>query len=219
MKIYLVLLFLVNLISTFGQKPIASIEMPEYNVLYRGYSNKIIVGVTHNNKANVQISGQGCSIIKDNEDGHFIVKPITTEGVVSISVILVEGKKTDTLETKLYRVMNLPVPSVYFGSNISGSKANIHERKVFVKYPPEIPLNTTFIVKSWEIQVNDQVVSGKGNTLINVDSLFQSVTSPTTLTIELIFVGNDDIKRKLKGQWEIPAWSPEGKVPIIESGE
>ncbi len=138
-------------------KPQGTVSLPEMNVLYRGYNN-LVEGVASGYDQTV-LNGNGVTLTK-SAGGRYIGKVTTTGREASISI---SGKssvtnKTAQLGTFKFRVSNLPPPQVYLGTIATGSsvgKAAISNMtRLFAKYPPEIPLNATFEVSSWEVTVS-----------------------------------------------------------------
>ena len=115
-------------------KPQGSIELPELNVLYRGYPNK--VDPTASGYPTTILSASNASL----KSGPIYCKP----GKGSKAYLTVSGKSADGKTVQLkkveYRVTNLPDPTLYWGSAKSGKKAAKSSRLLLAKYPPEIPL-------------------------------------------------------------------------------
>ena len=171
-------------------KPSGSIELPELNVLYRGYPNK--AKATASGYDQTMLTGSGASVSKSG-DG-YIVKPT---GRGREAYLMVSGKNSVTGEsTQLakvkYRVSNLPDPEIYWGAAKSGSRGSKAETKLFAKYPPEIPLNATFTIKSWECSVPGAARPVMG-------------TAPAGSQISFIckVVGPDGIQRTKAGAFKI----------------
>lgn len=147
-------------------KPQGTVSLPEMNVLYRGYKNQV-EGVASGYDQTV-LNGNGVTLTK-SAGGRYIGTVTTTGREASISI---SGKssvtnKTANLGTFKFRVSNLPPPQVYLGTIATGSsvgKAAISNMtRLFAKYPPEIPLNATFEVSSWEVTVSGAPRSIQGS--------------------------------------------------------
>ncbi len=149
-------------------KPQGNVSLPEMNVLYRGYPNKIS-GVASGYDQTV-LAGEGVTLSKSGEG--YIGSP----GAGRTCSITVSGKnsvtnKTVSLGKFPFRVMNLPKPEIYLGTLASGSSvgksALASMTKLFAKYPPEIPLTASFDVTSWEVNVAGapRPASGTGSVL------------------------------------------------------
>lgn len=149
-------------------KPQGTVSLPEMNVLYRGYKNRI-EGVASGYDQTI-LAGNGVTLTKDGTS--YIGSP----GAGRECSITVSGKnsvtnKTVSLGQFKFRVSNLPPPQVYLGTIATGAtvgkSAIAGMTKLFAKYPPEIPLAAEFSVSSWEVNVAGapRPESGTGPTL------------------------------------------------------
>ncbi len=207
MKNLLTICILMFGMNVNAQEPIAAIELPELNILYRGYTNKIIPAVYNNNGGTLLLVGEEVSISKDEDDDHFIAKPMGSDRYVSISVHLINGTDTTFVRKVDYRVMNLPDPSIFWGPIEAGNKANIRERKLFAKYSPWIPLKAEFTVVSWELIIDSNVVvTGNGSLLYEAEETLKKFTETTTVSMRVRIKGVDGITRIREGYWEVEPW-------------
>ena len=211
MKNLLTICILMFGMNVNAQEPVAAIELPESNVLYRGYANKIIPAVSNNNGGTLFLAGQGVSISKAEEDDYFIAKPMGSNREVSILVNLIHGTDTTLLRKVDYRVMNLPDPSIYWGSAEGGykgrSKANIREKNLSVNYFHGFPLKSEFTVVSWELTVDSNlVVMGNGSSLHEAEETLKKITETTIVTIRARVIGQDRITRVREASWEVDPW-------------
>jgi gliding motility-associated protein GldM len=148
-------------------KPSGTVSLPEMNVLYRGYKNKV-EGVASGYDQTV-LTGKGVTLTKSGGANQYIGNVNTTgrEATISISGKSSVTNKTAQLGTFKFRVSNLPPPQVYLGTIATGAsvgKAAIGSMtRLFAKYPPEIPLNATFEVSSWEVTVSGAPRSIQGS--------------------------------------------------------
>lgn len=145
-------------------KPSGSIEMPEFNILYRGYDNK--VNATASGYATTVLTPSGASVTKSGEG--YIVRPSAGR----TATLTVSGKtsdgKTVQLKKMTYRVANLPDPTMYWGSARNGSKGARSAGIVQAKYGDDIPLKATFQIIDWKCfaaNMRGAPPSGRGNTL------------------------------------------------------
>ncbi|MFZ9028482.1 MAG: hypothetical protein ACO2Z9_05660 [Crocinitomicaceae bacterium] len=165
------------------------------DILYRGFKNKIDL---KDCKDVVTIVSNECSISK--QDGDFIVKT----GNSNSAVLHVLSSLGDTLNSKTYRVLNLPTPTVFLSGVASGQSANKGSGIVQVKYGAGIPIKESFEVKSWELRMNDAVVKGKGVQLNeNAKVVLRSGSRGDTVTIITTVVCADSIARKIGGTWTL----------------
>lgn len=184
-------------------KPQGSIELPEMNMLYRGYANQ--VEATASGYDQTSLSGTGVSLTKSGTG--WIAKPT---GSGREAYLTVSGKNTATgqsatLKKVKYRVSNLPDPEIYWGGAKNGERASKSETKLFAKYGPEIPLNASFTVKSWECTVPgaSRPVMGTGNLISAASGLLRAAPSGSMVSFICKVVGPDGITRTRAGAFKI----------------
>ena len=177
-------------------KPSGTVSLPELNVLYIGYDNKI-EGVASGYDQTV-LSGQGVTLTKSGDkwigrvSGGKVAK-ITVSGKSSVT------NKTVSLGTKEFRVMRLPDPEIYWGAAKNGEKGSKSEPRLFVKYPPEIPLNAAWKMVNWECQVPGAVGAppkGAGNDIGSALGLIKQVKPGNNVSFICTVVGPDGVQRK-----------------------
>ncbi|MFK7783472.1 MAG: hypothetical protein AB8B56_00075 [Crocinitomicaceae bacterium] len=214
----LLLLIIFSSFQCLAQEPSGAIELPEHNILYRGYPNKVIPAATNNlNREVILFGSPNVTIIKQPDSETYIVKPGKGK-VASLYIGLVNGDSTDTIRTVRYRVVNLPDPTLYWSGIKDGAKANIRSKKLFAKYPPSIPLNATFNILDWEILHNGERTHGKGSNLSSAEDLFKEIKEETEILITTTVVGPDGVQRKITGVWKVKPWgeTEEPRVMIIQ---
>ncbi len=132
-----------------------SLEMPEFNILYRGYKNIIIPAAGGVASPSISASGcqQGATTFKGKKG--YWVKP--NNGVKTVSISLSgkdENKKTVNFGSWTYTVKSFPKP-VVTNSTISKSSG----ARINVAMPSESPIqNINFLVMS--VDVGEQNFSG-----------------------------------------------------------
>ena len=182
-------------------KPQGSIELPEMNVLYRGYANK--VEATASGYPGTGLSGTGVSI---SGAGPYVVKPTTTgrTAYLSVSGKTVDGKSVQLKKVE-FRVSNMPNPDLYWGGSPSGTKANKSETKLFAKYGPEIPLKATFRIINWECSVPGAIkpIKGQGANIAAASTLIRASKPGSQISFICTVVGPDGIQRKRAGAFKI----------------
>ncbi|ASS47681.1 MAG: hypothetical protein A3D31_17805 [Candidatus Fluviicola riflensis] len=145
-------------------KPQGTVSLPDMNVLYRTYDNKV-QGVASGYDQTI-LTGAGVNLIKS---GNQYIGRVNTTG--RTATIKISGKnnatgKTESLGTYTYRVMNLPKPSLYLGSIENGATADKpsinSSRMLNVRYPEGIALEAKYEIASWEIQVGNSPRSERG---------------------------------------------------------
>jgi len=154
-------------------KPSGTISLPEMNVLYRGYANKVegaasgFPSYTLTGGGNVTVSKTGTGYTANPGNGR--------TAKINIAEVAEDGS-TSSLGSVEFRVQNLPKPTVSLGriaDGESGSSAQFRaSRQLFAGYPPEIPLNAKFTVVSYEVRVSGAPRPAKGNgAALNADAL------------------------------------------------
>ena len=184
-------------------KPSGSIELPEMNVLYRGYANK--VNATASGYPETSLSGSGVSVSRSGEG--YIVKPAgrAKTATLSVSGRTADGKSV-SLKTMTFRCSNLPDPELYWGGVKNGGKASKTQTTLFAKYPPEIPLNAKFSIVKWECQVPGAMgrpPSGPGGNISAASNLLRAAKSGSQVSFICTVVGPDGIQRKKAGAFKI----------------
>jgi gliding motility-associated protein GldM len=185
-------------------KPSGTVSLPELNVLYRGYPNKVEAVASGYDQT--ILSGNGVSLTKSGNG--WIANP----GSGRTATITVSGKssvtnKTVSLGSFEFRVSRLPDPELYFGAAKSGETGSRAETRIFAKYPPEIPLNATFTVLNWEIAVPGNPTAppkGPGGQLSPAAAgLLKQAKPGTVIGIMTDVRGPDGVVRKKGGSFKI----------------
>lgn len=184
-------------------KPSGAISLPELNVLYRGYPNKVQAVASGFDQTN--LSGNGVSLSKSGE--FWIASP----GSGKTATLTVSGKnsvtgKSSTLLTQTYRVMQLPNPELYWGGTAPGGKGSTASSKLFAKYGPGIPLEANFSVISWECQVPGSVgkpPQGTGDNIGAAISLLRQAKPGMSVSFTCRVVGPDKVARTITGAYKL----------------
>ena len=175
-------------------KPEGTVSLPDMNVLYRGYENKV-EGVASGYDQTV-LSGSNVELRKVAKG--YIGFP----GSGKTATITISGKnsvtnKTVSLGTFTFRVMNLPPAQVYFGQAGNGGSASKFETRLFTKYPPEIPLNVQFTTLSWEMEFMGRSVKGNGNQIdVAAQNLLKQARPGANVSFIVDYIGPDKVRRK-----------------------
>ncbi|HZH87195.1 MAG TPA: hypothetical protein VFD77_07755 [Brumimicrobium sp.] len=145
-------------------KPSGTVSLPEMNVLYRGYDNKVEGAASGFPSYN--LSGGGNVSVSKTGTG-YVAKPGSgREASINISGVAEDGSSSNLGSFK-FRVQNLPKPSISLGRIADGESATSGEirasRQLFAGYPPEIPLNAKFSVVSYEVGATGSPRPAKGN--------------------------------------------------------
>ena len=184
-------------------KPQGTVSLPELNVLYKGYNN-IVEGVASGYDETI-LNGNGVTLSKSGKGYIGRVSGAGRTATISISGRNSVTKKTVSLGTFTFRVMNLPPPSLFFGATEDGGKASKAETRLFARYS-DSPLKAEFSVQSWELNVAGapRPAKGSGNTL-NADgiSLMKQAKPGSTISFMTQVKGPDGILRKKSGVFTI----------------
>jgi hypothetical protein len=184
-------------------KPQGTVSLPELNVLYKGYANKV-EGVASGYDQTI-LTGSGVSLVKSGT-GYIG----TVNGAGKTASITVAGKNTTTNKTVTlgsfpFRVMTLPNPSLFFGATEEGGKASKVETRLFAKYSNS-PLNATFTVLEYELNVAGapRPAKGTGNVLSGeAMNLLKQAKPGSQISFMTKVVGPDKIQRKKGGVFTI----------------
>lgn len=178
-------------------KPQGTISLPGMNVLYRNYDN-IVEGVASGYDETV-LKGSDVSLRKSGSQYIALVTGTGRTASISISGRNNVTQKTESLGVFKFRVSNLPKPSLYFGTLENGASASTSTtgamRALFIKYPPEIPLNVSFDVASWEVGISGpgaplRTIPGTGSKLSDQAlALIKQAKPGTTITFTAKFKG------------------------------
>ncbi|TNE53528.1 MAG: hypothetical protein EP338_10915 [Bacteroidetes bacterium] len=174
-------------------KPEGTVSLPEMNMMYRGYDNKV-EGVASGYDQTV-LTGSNVSLTKSGKG--YIGKP----GKGKTCTVTISGKNTVTNKTVslgvfTFRVSNLPPAKIYFGNASDGSKGSKFETKLFTKYPPEIPLNVSFQTLSWEMSFMGRSVKGVGSRLdAKAQALLKQAKPGSDVSFIVKYKGPDNVQR------------------------
>jgi hypothetical protein len=119
-----------------------SLEMPEFNILYRGYGNKIVPAAS--GVLSTSISAPGCSVTPITHNGKkgFAVKPAAGTKSVNISLTGKDAKgKSVSFGSTPYSVKSFPKPAIITKSISKGGG------RIQVALENS-PINATFRIKS-----------------------------------------------------------------------
>lgn len=183
-------------------KPSGSIELPELNVLYRGYDNRVNASASGFPTTILTASG---ATLTAGSDGGYIAKPTGGGRTANLTVSgkTVDGK-TVTLKTVEYRVITLPKPTMFVGGVEDGGQIGSSERKLFTKYGSDVPLKATFTIQSWEMNVSGAAAPAKGPGSILDDKaigMLKAAKSGSRVYYSLKVLGPDNIVRNVNGSF------------------
>ena len=108
----LILLFMLHLAGVIYAQVV---ELPEINLLFRGYENRI--ELPHYDS--LEFTCSGCEFKRDE----FTVTVTPKQNVREADLILL--KNGDTVRREFYRVANLPEPGLKWGGSMTGGKVGV----------------------------------------------------------------------------------------------
>jgi len=185
-------------------KPQGVVSLPDMNVLYRGYDNKI--EATASGYPEAKVTGSGVSVSKAGTGYIGRVSGGGKEATISISGFNKSTNKSVPLGSFKFRVRNLPPPSLFFGGAEDGGQASRAETKIFAKYGPEIPLNVSFQVLTWELVVAGAPITAKGTGNV-LDAkgvaLLKQAKPGSMITLQTTVRGPDGVSRKKSGSFRV----------------
>ncbi len=185
-------------------KPQGVVSLPDMNVLYRGYDNKI--EATASGYPEAKVTGSGVSVTKSGAGYVGRVSGGGKEATISISGFNKATNKSVPLGSFKFRVRNLPPPSLFFGGAEDGGQASRAETKIFAKYGPEIPLNVSFQVLTWELVVAGAPITAKGTGSV-LDAkgvaLLKQAKPGSLITLQTTVRGPDGVSRKKSGSFRV----------------
>lgn len=184
---------------SFGQ---VALGTPEYNVVYRGYDNKFVIGAGEETRFVVLESPQA-EVFRG--DSCFYVRPNGPEKTLTLT--MKNLKENKVLKTYEYRVLNLPVPSVYIGSALEGTTVvTLDQELVRVGYEENAVLQSAgFDVISYEVtsvSIANPLpsISGSKITAEVMDALTKAKAAnkgkPVTFNLVVQAKGKDGLIRK-----------------------
>ncbi len=184
-------------------RPQGTVSLPQLNVLYKGYENRI-EGVASGYDQTMLI-GNGVNLTKN---GNQHIGKVTTSGkTATIDVFGVNSvtKKRAKLGTFSFRVMRLPDPEFFFGAVESGGKIPPGETRLFARYKNS-PLDAKFDILSWELSTNNapRPEKGKGNQLSPEGLKLIRQTRPGSfINLRLEYMGPDRILQRKTISFEV----------------
>jgi gliding motility-associated protein GldM len=171
-------------------EPQGTVSLPEMNVLYRGYQNKVQGAAS--GFPSFKLSGGGNVSLKQSGKEYIASPGSGREASINIVGVAEDGS-TANLGSFKFRVQNLPKPSIRLGRLEDGSSATSSQirasSRLFAGYPPEIPLKAKFSVKSWEVQVGRKRANGTGSALTGpAKRILAQAASGDVVTISTTYV-------------------------------
>ena len=162
-------------------RPQGSIELPEFNVLYRGYDNK--VHATASGFESTTLGAVNADVRKQGEV--YIVRPT---GNGRTAQLIVNGHTADgesvTLKRITYRVLRLPAPSLFWGASKNGARIPPGDFNLNVKYGDEFPLDVQFQIVDWSMEAGGaRPQRGQGRNASSAAQFVRAVPTGTSVFV------------------------------------
>jgi hypothetical protein len=184
-----------------------ALAIPEYNVVYRGYDNKLKIGAGAET-AFLDLESEEAQIYRT--DSCFILKP--TGSAKTITVIARNFKDKKVVGTWQFRVLNLPAPTISWGMVPDGSvvvtldkvnlRAGYDENSILENPGFEI---VNYQVNSPLIEKPLSPINGNAITQEVLDALTQAKSTnkgnAVTFSVILQVKGKDGLIRKMTAEF------------------
>jgi hypothetical protein len=199
-------LFFLQANIAFSQNVV--LEVNNVRTLYFGYKNKLEFGTSDGRP--FELIAENARLELDSAQGDRKYPNSCTMYPMSyqnVSVLMVDPSSKKAFDTISFNVVSIPDPEIYWGAARSGDKASVNESRLFVKFPPEISLNASWKMVSWEcsiLGISGEPMRGTGNDISSalgeikkakMDQLNGSGTQ-TKIAFICTVVGPDAIHRK-----------------------
>jgi hypothetical protein len=181
------LVFLSN--ASFSQ---GVVGMPELNVLYHGYDNKVQLGYQEG-LADVSFKAEGATLTKTSNG--YIVHTVKGSRQTEIIGTLKNG---DTVCHNYYRNMRLPSPALFWGTGEDGGVASSEEKVLILRYHQGIVMENKFLISSWQVAIGERVFSGKGNMLSANVKEFIHTQATEKLKVSIVVEYTSTLNKNIK---------------------
>ncbi|MFT6244806.1 MAG: hypothetical protein ACJA0U_001655 [Salibacteraceae bacterium] len=186
MKRLKLIFFLLLSMSVIGQDDLVTARMTDYQVLYRGYPNKVIFSTNER-----PLCAECDTVYPTGELNEYIVIP----GVGRTKTISFSNGQEISL-----RVSRLPDPTLFYGSAPNRGKVRRVSSMLRATYGPEMNLWGKFEVISWTVSIGLETFKGEGYKISDeVKAYFGSVKSNGCFSVIAKIKGPDGIVRSLAG--------------------
>ena len=159
-------LFFLQANIAFSQNVV--LEVNNVRTLYFGYKNKLEFGTSDGRP--FQLIAENAKLELDSAQGNikranaYTVFPF---GYQNVRVFMVDPISKKAFDTISFNVESIPDPEIYWGATRNGERAtSVVNPRLFVKSSPEIPLNVSWKMVSWECYISvitDKPICGTGN--------------------------------------------------------
>lgn len=196
----LLLTFLIMLAGMYGSAQI-TLSLPEYNILYRGYTNRVEVATQTRVKArSISLSSADAQFVRQ-EDHQWNI--ITTTPKDTIEIMLLHTKTRKIIDRMVFRVKDLPNPQLFVGATQVEGKISKQENRLFARYT-DSPLRAEFSVLGGALAMDNdpRIFQFEGNKL-GADYLgyVKNMPEGTIVTIKALVIGVDKKERIIWGKY------------------
>jgi hypothetical protein len=190
--------------KVYSQGPIFGFD--QGNILYLGYKNKVEFGTSDGRPFEIFIEdGELISdtLVNEETETDSIVYYLIPSGLKTTKVLFLNPTTKEPFDTIVFNILPLPKPELYWGIAKDGEKVSRSEIRFYARYPPEIPLNTSFRIKSWELVIPGATgapIIGTGNTLDETAMSSLRLAKPgSSVSLITTVASPDGIHRKIAG--------------------
>lgn len=164
----------------------------DVNILYRGFANKIKI-ISTDERA--RPTCRNCSMFK--RGGYYIMKPGKGK-VAHVNIVVDNNGVTDTVKREVFKVMNLPDPSICINGEFSTGKLSGDLKYARVQYKPNVPLDSKFTVKGWQMLIDGELFFGENDRFPRmVNDAIAKLSSGSIVSLKLDVEGPDGITRRM----------------------
>lgn len=173
--------------------------MDSDKILYRGYQNVLELKDLPIQESNMELVGIDNITIKKSESNSYILHP----GAGKTAKIELRSQKGDVLGVVVFKVYNMPKPELYFCNQKSGSEVSQICSALRVDFPDDSQLKLNANILKWEYTSKSGVNSTIGtiSELESLANLVRDLPIGAEFTIKADVVGQDNITRKIAGNW------------------
>lgn len=158
-------------------KPEGTVSLPDMQVLYEGYANRV-KGVASGYDQTI-LAGSGVSLSKSGEFWIATPAPKTKTCSISISGKSSVTNKTVSLGSFDFKVKPLPPAAIYFAGKGTGESASKGAKGLSAKFPPSIDLQgINFTILSWKMDFMGRNVEGQGTVISDAASKMLAQAKP-----------------------------------------
>jgi len=118
--------------------------------------------------------------------------------VAHVNIVVDNNGVTDTVKREVFKVMNLPDPSIYINGEFSTGKLSGDLKYARVQYKPNVPLDSKFTVKGWQMLIDGELFFGENDRFPRmVNYAIAKLSSGSIVSLKLDVEGPDGITRRM----------------------